>query len=202
MPCVAAGSFCRLEGGRMAMQGPAEADVGIPEPEAAEDDLAGLGLGVSEDEGEQAPADRGADGDVLLEGDDGGADGQEEEEEYEEDDNASMQHGDEADVEQRPGRSKKKSDAQEAIAIREEARALCGRMEQAVSKDGDDLLVGKPALRKLQLLQQVRSRSRPLHGAAAVHRCEKWHSQWRGLRNTTVCTSGPVACKPWSLPCI
>lgn len=129
------------------------------EPEEAQDDLAELGLGGSDHE-EAEPAEdvpdepvepaenepEPAEDDLVVEG---------QQQDEEEDDNASVQP-DEAE-EERP--SKKKTDAQEHQAMREEVRALIGRMEQAVAKDADDLMVGKPGVRKLQMLHQVCTRS-------------------------------------------
>ena len=129
-----------------------------------QDDLAELGLGGSDHEEAQPEEDaeeeaeepaeaepEPAEDDVVVEG---------EQQQDEEDDNASVQ-ADEAE-EERP--SKKKTDAQEQQAMREEVGALIGRMEQAVAKDADDLMVGKPGIRKLQMLHQARTRTSQLLG--------------------------------------
>ena len=137
-----------------------ELDDVAPEGEQ-QDDLAELGLGGSDHEqaqpeeeaeeeaeepaeAEPYPDPEPAEDDLVVEG---------EQQQDEEDDNASVQ-ADEAE-EERP--SKKKTDAQEQQAMREEVRALIGRMEQAVAKDADDLMVGKPGIRKLQMLHQART---------------------------------------------
>jgi hypothetical protein len=121
----------------VAEAGEAGSDQDDEEVEPAQEDAA-------EEEGEPVDEEpEPAEDDLVIEA--------QQEEEEDEDDNASVQ-ADEAEVE-RP--SKKKSEAQEQQAMREEVRALIGRMEQAVAKDSDDLMVGKPGIRKLQMLHQV-----------------------------------------------
>jgi hypothetical protein len=153
MPVVHAGFYVppkhSYSDGRPLLQaeGSALLEGAVDEVPGEEDDLADLGLGVSDDDvpaadDAQVPANDGAEEEKVVDG-------------YEEEDeNASVQ-ADEAEEEERP--IWKATDAQEQQAMREEVRALVGRMEQAVAKDEDDLCLGKPATRKLQMLQQVRS---------------------------------------------
>lgn len=114
--------------------------------EDEEDDLAGLGLGASDDE---QPAEEhepeGEEADQLQEGGEG----------QEEDDNASVQ-ADEAE-EDAPAPKRKRTDAQERQALREDVRALVAGMESAITKDAADVAVGKPATRKLTMLHVVRT---------------------------------------------
>ena len=150
-----------------------EDDVLMPDQEPAEeDDLAELGLEDSE-EGEAGHENTAAEAAAELQEleaeaqEDGVNEAAPQEEQAgedeladpvaqaeEEDDNASVQ-ADEA--EEELSQVGKRSDAQEQKDMREHVRKLVGEMEAAMNADRDDCEHGKPATRKLKMLQKARS---------------------------------------------
>ena len=165
-----------------------------------DDNLADLGLD-SDAEADHQPQDQadeqqnGAEADVpeALEGEAMDEDAQADQE-IEEDENASIQ-ADEAE-EELPAVSKKRSEAQELQAMREEVRALIARMEQAVEKDIDNLLEGKPATRKLQMLPEVLTFN--FNASSLIFRSScPWH---RGLSMFFWCCNAAVVSRSVTLP--